>query len=430
MRDAIQQFGDAMRAAGIDPPEKIEADGNLHRFSTNGKRKDDAGWYVLYADGIPAGHFGDFRSGLSQPWSANIGHDLSKTELAAHRELVIAIQIEKQADDELRRGEAAKKAAAIWDASEPASADHPYLVRKGVGAHGLRVSREALVVPVRDISSKLMSLQFIDMDGNKRFMKDGKIEAGLFMIGSPNDTLCIAEGVATGASIHEATGHGVAVAFNAGNLEPVARALRTKHPDLRLILCADDDRETQGNPGLTKATAAARAVDGYLAVPNFGDEQPATATDFNDLHRLHGLEAVRASIGKAQPPHRVESTTSERPRRYSEDAIADLFSAANGNDLKFVPTWGWVQWIGNQWRRVSDVVPMQFARLICRSVAKRCNRDESLSEKSRTALARTISSARTVAAVERLARGDPRHLSDVSEWDSNLWLFNAPGGDD
>lgn len=180
MRDAIQQFGDAMRAAGIDPPEKIEADGNLHRFSTNGKRKDDAGWYVLYADGIPAGHFGDLRSGLSQPWSANIGHDLSKTELAAHRELVIAIQIEKQADDELRRGEAAKKAAAIWDASEPASADHPYLVRKGVGAHGLRVSREALVVPVRDISSKLMSLQFIDMDGNKRFMKDGKIEAGLF----------------------------------------------------------------------------------------------------------------------------------------------------------------------------------------------------------------------------------------------------------
>ncbi|MBL0168493.1 MAG: toprim domain-containing protein, partial [Propionivibrio sp.] len=75
---------------------------------------------------------------------------------------------------------------------------------------------------------------------------------------------------ATGASIHEATGYPVAVAFNAGNLEPVAKALRAKFPDLRLIVCADDDVGTAGNPGMTKATAAARAVGALLAVPDFG----------------------------------------------------------------------------------------------------------------------------------------------------------------
>ena len=74
------------------------------------------------------------------------------------------------------------------------------------------------------------------------------------------------EGFATGASIHECTGHAVAVAFNAGNLEAVAVALRNKYPTLKIILAADDD-QTPGNPGMTKATAAVQAAGGILAVP-------------------------------------------------------------------------------------------------------------------------------------------------------------------
>jgi len=111
--------------------------------------------------------------------------------------------------------------------------------------------------------------------------------------------LCIVKGYATGASIFETTGCAVAVAFNAGNLLPVARVLRAKFPELRLIVCADDDANTPGNPGLTKAREATRAVGGLLAVPDFGANRPEGATDFNDLHRHAGLEAVRACVKRA-----------------------------------------------------------------------------------------------------------------------------------
>jgi putative DNA primase/helicase len=119
------------------------------------------------------------------------------------------------------------------------------------------------------------------------------------LIGKPDGMLCIVEGYATGASIHEAADCSVAVAFNAGNLLTVTRTLRAKFPDLRLIVCADDDASTLGNPGLSKAREAAQAVGALLAVPDFGRNRPDGATDFNDLHRHAGYEAVRASIERA-----------------------------------------------------------------------------------------------------------------------------------
>ncbi len=73
---------------------------------------------------------------------------------------------------------------------------------------------------------------------------------------------------ATGATLYAATGRAVAVCFSAGNLQPVARALHMKFPELVLIVCADND-PTPGNPGLTHATQAARAVGGLVAVPRF-----------------------------------------------------------------------------------------------------------------------------------------------------------------
>ena len=154
----------------------------------------------------------------------------------------------------------------------------------------------------------LHSLQFIGADGEKRFLTGGRVSGCYFLIGEPDGALCIAEGYATGASIHEATGTAVAVAFNAGNLLAVARALRTKFPDLRLIICADDDASTPGNPGLTKAREAAQAVSALLAVPNFGANRPEGATDFNDLHRHAGLEAVRTGIAQAVPVEPDERT--------------------------------------------------------------------------------------------------------------------------
>ena len=138
MHNALFQFRDAIRAAGLTPPEVIEADGKLRRFASNGKRNDDAGWYLLHGDGIPAGSFGDWRSGQFQTWRADIGRTLTPAEEAAHRAKVEAMRREREAEEKARHAEAAKKAAAIWKAATPARTDHPYLVRKGVPPVGAR----------------------------------------------------------------------------------------------------------------------------------------------------------------------------------------------------------------------------------------------------------------------------------------------------
>ena len=92
---------------------------------------------------------------------------------------------------------------------------------------------------------------------------------------------------------------GAAVAFTVGNLGPVSAVIPQKHPEAQLIVCADDDAGTPGNPGRFKARDAARAVDALLAVPLFGADRPADATDFNDLNQTRGIESVRDSISAA-----------------------------------------------------------------------------------------------------------------------------------
>ena len=80
-----EHFRTAMRDAGLEPPEVIEPDGKLHRFSTNGNARDTAGWYVFYGDGFPAGAFGDWREGRSESWHAEIDRTLNATETEALR---------------------------------------------------------------------------------------------------------------------------------------------------------------------------------------------------------------------------------------------------------------------------------------------------------------------------------------------------------
>ncbi len=303
--DAVHQFQNAIRTAGLTPPVEIEADGRLRRFASNGKRADDSGWYVLHGDGVPAGSFGDWRTGLNQIWRAEIGRKLTPGEESAHRSRVEAMRQQREDEDKARRQAAAAEAVRIWrESSTPTH--HNYLARKGIGPCGAKLYQECLVLPLHDTTGAIHSLQFISPEGEKRFLPGGRVQGGYFSMGKPEGVLCIAEGFATGASIHLATGHAVAVTFNAGNLEAVAKALRAKYHDLKLILCADDDTKTEGNPGLTKATEAAQAVGGLLAVPDFGDTRPDGATDFNDLAQAQGLEAVKNAIEAATATAGVE----------------------------------------------------------------------------------------------------------------------------
>lgn len=235
---------------------------------------------------------------------------------------------------------AAKRAAAIWESAEPASSDHPYLERKGVLAHGLKVGRwevvdretgevrlihpKALLVPIKDRTGALWSLQAIFptkvMGGrDKDYLADGLKIGHFHPIGKPAEhagrkVFILCEGYATGASIHEATGHLVLVCFDTSGLLPVAVAIRERVPDAIILIAADNDlwtRKKDGtpyNPGIESATKAAIEVGGLLAVPPFtADDQtgvdekgrPVGPTDFNDLDDLRGSDAVRGVIQRA-----------------------------------------------------------------------------------------------------------------------------------
>ena len=299
---ASEQFQQAIAGAGLPVPEVIHGDGTLYRFSTNGKRSDASGWYVLHDDGdMAAGAFGCWRAGMQQTWCSKDTKAMTPAERSTHQQRMRAIAQQREADKAQRQHDAATAAAQRWDAALPAPADHPYLVRKGIQPHGIKAEGEALLIPLRDASTTLHSLQAIGPEGDKRFQPGGRIKGCYFGIGKPKGLLIVCEGFATGASIHEATGHAVACAMNAGNLLEVAQALHSKYPKLRLILAADDDAFTDGNPGITKATEAAKAVGGYLIKPDFCGERSDKETDFNDLHQRAGLDAVKACIESAAP---------------------------------------------------------------------------------------------------------------------------------
>ncbi|TCP19547.1 toprim domain-containing protein [Simplicispira metamorpha] len=297
MNSVLDQFRAAIKAAGMEPPDTLHADGHLHRFSPTGKHADLAAWYVLHNDGLAAGVFGCWRSGLQSTWCAKPECDLTEAERSAQREQVRAAQRQRDAEQARRRQQASHTAMQRWQAAAPAI-QHPYLAAKGVRAHGLRVEGAALLVPVRSAAGVLASLQTIRADGTKRFLPGGAVQGSYHAMGKLADVLVLAEGYATAATIHEAVGLPVAACFHSGNLLPVARALRRKYPALALLVAADDDWRTEGNPGLTAARHAALAVGGLVVVPQFPAERPAKATDFNDLAALAGQGAVRACFAE------------------------------------------------------------------------------------------------------------------------------------
>lgn len=281
-------FQTVIDAAGMIAPSVINGDGKLHRFSPTGKRGDDAGWYVLHLDGVPAGSFGDWRSGESQTWCAKSDREMTEAERRMQRERVKAQQRVRDAETAHCHAEAAGAAQALWDVVAPAVA-HPYLAAKSVKPFGIRSDGRQLLIPMRDVAGKLHSLQTIAADGAKRFMFGGRVRGCYHSIGRPSGRLIVCEGYATGATLHEATRDAVAVAFNAANLQYVAVALRGKYPCLMIVIAADDDWKTEGNPGLSAANQAAQIVGGKVAVPDFsGLQRGDKDTDYNDLHRLAG----------------------------------------------------------------------------------------------------------------------------------------------
>lgn len=340
--------------------------GRMVRTKVEGDR-EKRGWYALHelrlddGDDVIVGSFGQWHGNENNAQKV----ELRKREIS--REQREALR--KRLAEDRKRAERARKeeneraaaaAAKAWAACSP-TGDSEYLVRKGVIAHGIRFSKSgAIAVPMLDTAGKIHGLQIIRGKGTapgkleKEYWPKGLATKGHFhLIGSPTWIVLVAEGYATAATLHEATGLPVAVAFDAGNLVPVAAALHKRYKQARILICADDDifgkcigckgrvvlatdpqdcphcgaPHTCSNAGVTAASAAALEVNGAWMRPAFADPEKLGAaylehgrktSDFNDLHASEGLHVVRTQVDArlselgwsvAQRPPRASTTT-------------------------------------------------------------------------------------------------------------------------
>ncbi|NYH23958.1 DUF3631 domain-containing protein [Paraburkholderia bryophila] len=298
-------FAAALAAHDLTPSE-IVSDGRIRRFDgPDDKRGQRNAWYVLYGDGsVSAGAFGYWKTGLSEKWCARPQRTLSAAEHKLNRERIENAQSAAAAERAKIRERAATAARRIWENAHDADDTNPYLSHKSVKSYGVKETDDnrTLIVPLHNAAGVIVNLQFINGRGEKRFKGGCEVSGCSYQFGGEpqaDGVLLIGEGYATCASVHAATGAPAVVAFNCNNLLSVARAWRARLPSAQIVLAADDDHMTAGNPGVTAARAATHAIGGALAIPRFGDGRPDNASDFNDLQAFAGPDAVAACIETA-----------------------------------------------------------------------------------------------------------------------------------
>ena len=309
-----EEFARALEQFGLDLGGKEPImDGHIHRVPIIDKSRDDLdGAYCGFLDERPAGWMQDFSAGEKHTWAAS-GHTLTKEQLAVQRAEIARKREERQQAIIERQHSAARDAHAEWIGHDWATAENAYLQKKGVPPLGVREDLDAnLMVPVLNAEGDLRGLQYISPEGQKRFQSGMEKNGNFHLIAEPGKDLSqgeilLAEGYATGASLHLATEKPVAVAFDAGNLEPVAIKLREKFPNAAITICADNDhKHTRKTPegtelwnkGVDLAQKAAQAVGGKVVAPIFNEEERARGlTDFNDLHQSRGLDEVKKQVG-------------------------------------------------------------------------------------------------------------------------------------
>jgi phage/plasmid primase-like uncharacterized protein len=305
-----ESFRRHCEAAGLLIKDQIVADGEIHRVAHVSSKKGALdGWYILHTGGkVPVGIAGCWKEPVFEAkWVAETSRQMTFTERFEHDRWINEVKAKKEAARLVSQAVAAERAEDEVGTYADASADHPYLVRKHIKAHGVKIDRAGrLVVPVSSQQGEILSYQTIDADGNKRFLKGGKIEGGFFELRGNRKVVFVGEGFATCASIHEATGYTVMVAFDCGNLAKVAKAAKEMFPGSKIVIGADNDQFTEGNPGVAKGRAAAALVFGEVVYPQFGDADMVDnkPTDFNDLHCLQGLDAVKEQIERVAGPMR------------------------------------------------------------------------------------------------------------------------------
>lgn len=302
----MQELIQDLEKNGFKLPE-IRLDGTIVRFGLK-KRQWFIGWqhhtskggeeYIIaiYGDWAEPGKEYEFKSGGSLRREDRLILDKKAAEMRKRRE-----EEEKRIHEEV-----AKESEEEWETYKDQGVS-PYLEAKHIPYnfdYGIRFGVGQVKVPCRDIDGKIWGIQTINA-GSGKYFKTGQRKKGTFhVIGglgtlAQQDKLFVCEGFATGASLYLALARPVIVSFDSGNLLGVVRVLRSKYPTSEIIICGDDDQFKDTNSGRTSAEAAAVACFGASIFPTFKDLK-TEPTDFNDLHILEGLEAVKRQVLKVK----------------------------------------------------------------------------------------------------------------------------------
>jgi len=259
---------------------EIPPDGKIHRWKGASKRGASA-WGVSYGN---FGAYGDWATGEVETFVND-----QRPSKRTHKIILDRVKQDKQKTEY----EAAIECYAIWENSIECYG-HPYLTKKKVDSFDLRIDgKNRLLIPLCDTNEQIHSLQYINEDGYKLFHKGGRKKGLYYMMGDIEKPLFVCEGYATGASIIMAANVCVAVAFDAGNLLPVVKEIKSVYPYRPIYIAADNDKwkSELGNPGLKYAEQCHNEFQCGVVWPLFKDES-TKPTDFNDLHCLEGLGKV------------------------------------------------------------------------------------------------------------------------------------------
>lgn len=309
--NAEDNFRAACEAEGLIIPTRIIA-GQRQRVdaisAADGQVKKNAGSYIFFDDNRPSGSITNFAGASGEPirWTNN-GVPVQSQEQRIEQQKAYQEKIEQR--DQARENqyaEKAKDAERILGYCKEATNDFSYLQRKGVEAHaGVKFNERYnnLVIPMHSIETgELTSFQTIKEDGRKSSFKGGRMKGSGFLIGNEpaaGEPILIAEGYATGASLHEATGLSTLVAFGEMNMAVLAEAKAETNP---VIVCGD--LQEQGGelvPSYRTEKAVqemqAKSLQVSVTSPPGDLLKGGKGSDFNDLAQTPGgKDLIKANV--------------------------------------------------------------------------------------------------------------------------------------
>jgi len=348
LNDGIDAFRDAMAAHGLRPEHILLGGEKPHRFSVGDRKKNTDGWYLLRDSTPMFGVFGNWQTGERHTWFQKDKRKMNFEERKAARELMRQERERRAQERDKRAEECVNSVKEIWKTLLDATIDNEYAKRKGIKPHQARqMHNGALMILVRDADKNVTSAQYIAADGGKLFARGGKVGGSFFALtakNGPAESVLICEGYATACSLYDAmNAHSTVVAaLSAGNMEPVAKIIRGRFgKDVRIVVCAEDDWKKEANVGLNSARDAARKIGAALAIPEFGESRGDKDTDFNDMQRVLGLEAVAAVVNaakteenydEAREPEGIPGTNSDCAPGIPVEGFARPTEAPAGSD--------------------------------------------------------------------------------------------------